>query len=48
LLWEPRRGSKPVGYAFMEDEVTVLAWNAPQNGLLAADAGGNVSFFEVA
>lgn len=43
LLWAPRRGLRPLRYAFLEDEVTALAWASEQLGLLGADASGNLS-----
>ncbi|WP_437590352.1 WD40 repeat domain-containing protein [Sorangium sp. So ce1000] len=47
LLWEPRRLAKPVRYAFLEDEVTALAWHPAHAGLLGADASGTVVFWRV-
>lgn len=47
LLWEPRRGKKPVKFAFLEDEVTALAWHPRHEGLVGADASGNVSFWDL-
>lgn len=47
LLWEPRRGTKPVRFGFLEDEITVLSWHPEHRGLLAADASGTVAFWEV-
>jgi len=46
LLWEPRRSKQPIGYAFLEDEVTVLAWHPEHRGLLGGDASGNLSYWE--
>ncbi len=48
LLWEPNRGSKPVRFAFLEDEVTALVWHPQHEGLVAADASGNVVFWKAA
>lgn len=47
LLWEPRRGPKPVRFAFLEDEITALSWHPEHRGLLGADATGNIAFWEV-
>ena len=47
LLWEPRRGPKPVRFAFLEDEITALAWHPQHKGLLGADASGTVCCWEV-
>jgi WD40 repeat protein len=47
LLWEPRRGDKPTRFAFLEDEITALAWLPTGQGLLGADASGNVSLWSV-
>ena len=45
LLWEPQRGSKPLRYAFLEDEITKLVWHPEGKALLAADASGRVALF---
>ena len=42
LLWEPRRGNKPLRYGFLEGEVTGLAWAPDSEALVASDAEGNV------
>jgi WD40 repeat protein len=47
LLWEPRRGTRPVRHAFLEDEVTALSWHPEHHGLLGGDASGNVCFWDV-
>lgn len=47
LLWEPRRGAKPVRFAFLEDEITTLAWHPQHKGLLGADASGAICCWEV-
>ena len=47
LLWEPRRGTQPVRYAFLEDAVTALSWHPEHRGLLGGDASGNLCFWEV-
>jgi len=47
LLWEPRRGTQPIRYAFLEDEVTALSWHPEHRGLLGGDASGNLCFWEV-
>jgi len=47
LLWEPRRGTQPILYAFLEDEVTTLEWHPEHRGLLGGDASGNVRLWEV-
>jgi WD40 repeat protein len=48
LLWEPRRGHRPRGFAFLEDEVTGLAWDAKQQTLVGADASGSVCAWQIA
>ncbi len=48
LVWEPHRGSKPRRYAFLEDEITQLAWHPDGTSLLVSDASGRVDFFAVA
>jgi WD40 repeat protein len=47
LLWEPRRGTKPVRYAFLKDEVTALSWHPEHRGLLGSDASGSVVYWEL-
>lgn len=47
LLWEPRRGEQPIRYAFLEDEVTALAWHPEHHTLVGADASGTVCGWEV-
>lgn len=47
LLWEPRRGDKPIRYGFLEDEVTGLAWHPHHHTLVGADASGTVCGWEV-
>jgi len=46
LLWEPRRGTRPVRFAFLEDEVTALAWHPEHRFLLGADASGTIACWE--
>jgi len=46
LLWEPRRGTRPTGFAFLEDDVTALVWHPEHRGLLGGDAAGNLTFWE--
>ena len=48
LLWEPRRGTKPGRYAFLDDELTCLAWHPRHELLLGADASGTLCGWEVA
>jgi WD40 repeat protein len=45
LLWEPRRGTDPLRYAFLEAEITALHWHFAHAGLLGCDAEGNVAFW---
>lgn len=47
LLWEPRRGTKPIRFAFLEDEVTGLSWHPEQHTLVGADASGTICAWEV-
>jgi WD40 repeat protein len=47
LLWEPRRGNRPVRYAFLEDEVTALAWHPEAGALVGADASGTICSWNV-
>lgn len=47
ILWEPRRSTKPVAFAFLEGEVTSLAWRADQSMLLAADSVGTVAALHI-
>ncbi|MEY4513649.1 MAG: hypothetical protein RLZZ450_5771 [Pseudomonadota bacterium] len=48
LLWEPNRGSKPIRFGFLEDEVTAVVWHPRHEGIIGADASGNVIFWKVA
>lgn len=45
LLWEPRRGDRPVRFAFLRDAVTCLRWHAAGRSLLGADASGQVTLW---
>ncbi|MBC7172231.1 MAG: WD40 repeat domain-containing protein, partial [Polyangiaceae bacterium] len=47
LLWEPRRGEKPIRFAFLEGEVTGLAWHPEHHTLVGTDASGTVCGWEV-
>jgi WD40 repeat protein len=42
LVWDPRAGKTPVGFGFLEETVTVLAWAAGGRLLIGADALGSV------
>lgn len=42
LLWEPRRSVKPLRFGFLVDQVTALAWEPSQHGVVAADASGTI------
>jgi WD40 repeat protein len=46
LVWEPRRGSKPVRFGFLEDEITAIRWLPGDRGLVAADASGSLCCWE--
>ena len=46
LLWEPRRGRRPVRYAFLDDEITALGWHPRQRAVFAGDAAGNVALWK--
>jgi WD40 repeat protein len=51
LLWEPRRGQPkrdlgPVGYAFLEDEISGMAWDREHRSLVAVDAAGHVACWQ--
>jgi WD40 repeat protein len=47
LLWEPRRGTRPIRHAFLTDEITALVWHPEHRGLVGGDASGTVCFWEV-
>lgn len=47
LLWVPRQGLRAIRYAFLEEEVTALAWHPDQLGLLGADAAGTVTLWAI-
>jgi WD40 repeat protein len=42
LLWSPRKGKTPLRYAFLDAEVTGLAWHPDHHTLIGADATGTV------
>lgn len=44
ILWEPRRGRSLVGYGFVEDKVSALAW-AESDRIVVGDASGHVHCF---
>jgi WD40 repeat protein len=48
LLWQPRKSTKPLRHAFLEDEVTALVWLPDGTRFLAGDASGIVRAFDVA
>lgn len=48
LLWEPRRGRKPLRYAFARDVVSQVAWSPDGASLAAGDASGHVTCWRVA
>ena len=43
FVWEPRRGTKPVRFAFLRDAITKLVWHPDGKRLVAADASGHVA-----
>jgi WD40 repeat protein len=47
LLWEPRRGTRPLRFGFLEDEITGLTWHPNEDSLLGADASGTVALWSV-
>jgi WD40 repeat protein len=47
LLFRPRQGTKPIRFAFLEDEITALAWDTARSTLLAADARGHLAGWSV-
>lgn len=42
LVWQPRKGRKPIGYAFLEDEISGLVWEPGLRSVAAIDAAGHV------
>ncbi|AKV04447.1 High-affnity carbon uptake protein Hat/HatR [Labilithrix luteola] len=48
LLWEPRKGTRPTRFAFLDDEITGLAWHPEHHTLVAGDASGTLCAWEVA
>jgi len=47
LVWDPRRGTKPIGFGFLEQEISLLEWHPKQpGGLLAGGSGGALVFWE--
>jgi WD40 repeat protein len=47
LLWEPRKSSKPLRFAFLEDEVTGLCWHPERPTLVGADASGMLFAWDI-
>ena len=47
LLWEPRRSNRPRGFAFLDEEVTGLAWDSKQRTLVGADASGTLCAWNI-
>jgi len=45
ILWEPKAGSKPCAFGFMDDFVVNLAWHPRHESLIATDAAGNATIF---
>ncbi len=48
LVWEPRRGLKPLRYAFASDVVSRVAWSPDGASLVAGDASGSVTCWRYA
>jgi WD40 repeat protein len=42
LVWQPRTGKAPVGYAFLDDAISGLAWHPQHRSLAAIDGAGQV------
>jgi len=47
ILWEPRRSTRPVAFAFLEGEVTSFSWRADQSLVLAGDSVGTVAALSI-
>lgn len=47
IVWSPRKSRRAQRFAFLDDQVTVVAWANEGGVLLAADAVGGVAVFEV-
>jgi len=45
LVWHPRRTTRPLRVAFLDDEITVLAWHPAASALLGGDAKGNLALW---
>lgn len=45
IVWEPRRLQTPVGFGFLEETVTSVAWVGQGRLLVASDAAGTVRAF---
>ncbi len=46
LLWDPRRSSRPIRYAFMPAALTCLTWHPENRRLMGGDASGAVAYWE--
>lgn len=46
LVWQPRKATTPMGYAFLEDEISGLAWDPGLRFVAAIDAAGHVGCWQ--
>lgn len=46
VLWEPRRSTRPLCYAFLDAAITALVWHPEHRALLGGDAHGNLARWE--
>lgn len=47
LVWDPRRSVAPIGFAFLEESVTALAWTLGGKLLFGSDAAGSLRAWTV-
>lgn len=43
ILWEPRKGTDPLAFGFVNDSIEALVWNPRTNQVVTADASGAVT-----
>ena len=48
MLWMPRKATKPIRFAFMDDEITGLQWHPESPVLFGIDSSGTITAWEYA
>lgn len=42
IVWEPRKGKEPIGFAFLDDTPEAIAWHPQETRLVTSDVSGNL------